>query len=493
MRKSRVSKSKREPSYFEAPAETIVIQEIDPLPQLEQVVRDYAYKNTSIVMRIDYQATTVLLNRHGMAGCLHRLCTDLGFQNPKLGQQLVDRFPKDGLAWLVRALTIYVHNAEKLAELGVDHAAVLRRLLKMVERGVLTQPGAAENGFENEIILCGGWMQASLCATPLNVEPAVLKRLNGLYFPGGLPGKRQLIGTLDPGLLRSGMQTALTRVLDEQLKPWTPPPGEKLERVDFTEMAKIADFLQGFVCTVLTPFPLAYADGPLYQAPYSGCLASSEEVTVDHDTLLGWMSNRGTRVGRDDVYGSPMKAANFHPGRPADQEVLDQIYADLLGEPEFAGKVARLINHTPQHASADGMTYLLPCYPNPAERPREIWRWRMTRTLIHEFMHRITHPDVVGAAGKVDQPQILKEGFVEVFTALVLRRLSDRAANDPELCTLILGPGTPFTPPPAAYLKAGYGQDGVDAQTITNEIGLGQVAIGYFLGDVKRLAITEPQ
>ncbi|TKK89594.1 hypothetical protein FDA94_09410 [Herbidospora galbida] len=497
MRKSRspspVRKSKREPILFEAPAETIEIQEIDPPPVLEQVVRDYSYPNTSIVVRLDYRATSALLNQVGMAGCLQHLCSALGQHNPELGRQLVDRFSPVQLAWLLRALTIYGQNAGKLTDLGVELPTVVRRLLHMVRRDVLTQPGTAGNGFENEVVLCGGWMQASLCAVPLEVEPKVLAELNGLYFPGGLPGRRQLIGALDPDLLRTGLRTALTTVLDDQLKPWDPPPGRQLERVDFAEMAKIADFLQGFICTVLSPFPLAYADGPLYGAPYSGCLASSEEVAVDTDRLLGWMWNRGTRVGRDPNYGAPMKVANYHPGRPADQEALTQIYADLLSDPEFAGKVARLINHTPQHAAADGMTYLLPCYPNPAVRSREIWRWRMTHTLIHEFMHHITHPNVVEAAEGVDQPQILKEGFVEVFTALVMRRLSDRAANDPELRALILGPGTPWTPPPAAYLKAGYGQDGADAQQIADVLGQGNVAVGFFLGDLKRLAIMEHQ
>ncbi|WP_062349257.1 hypothetical protein [Herbidospora yilanensis] len=497
MRKSRssspVRKSKREPILVEAPAETIEIHEIDRPPVLEQVVRDYAYPNTSIVVRLDYRATSALLDQVGMAGSLQHLCAALGQANPELGRQLVERFTPVQLAWLLRALTIYDQNAGKLTELGVDLSTVVRRLLRMVRRNVLTQPGTAGNGFENEVVLCGGWMQASLCATPLKAEPEVLRTLNTLYFPGGLPGRRQVIGALHPELLRTGLEKALTTVLDQQLSPWDPPPGERLERVDFTEMAKIADFLQEFICTVLAPFPLSYADGPLYGAPYSGCLASSEEVPVDNDRLLGWMWNRGTRVGRDPAYEAPMTAANYHPGRPADQEALGRIYAELLSDAEFARKVTKLINHTPQHAAADGMTYLLPCYPNPAVQSRVNCRWRMTRTMIHEFMHRITHPDVVAAAEHVHQPQILKEGFVEVFTALVLRRLSERAANDPETRNLILGPGTPWAPAPDAYLKVGYGQDGLDAQQIADALGRGNVAIGYFLGDLKRLAIMEPQ
>ncbi|GLX95355.1 hypothetical protein [Herbidospora sp. NBRC 101105] len=497
MRKSRsrspVGRSEPQPVYFEAPAETIEIQEIDPLPVLEQATRDHAYPGTSIVVRIDYRNTSALLNRVGMAGSLQQLCAALGQTNADLGRRLAETFTPSQLAWLVRALTIYGANAGKLTELGVDLPTVVRRLIKVVRRGVLTPPGTPGDGFVNEVVLCGGWMQASLCSVPMAVRPQILTALNRLYFPGGLPGRPQVIGPLNPELLRTGLRKSLTRVLDQQLRPWDPPPGERLERVDFTEVRRIADFLEGFICEVLAPFPLAYADGPLYGAPYSGCLTSSEEVAVDHDGLLGWMENRGTRVGRDPAYEAPMTAANYHPGRTADQESLRQIYADLLSDADFARKVGRLINHTPQHAAADGMTYLLPCYPNPAVQSRAEWRWRMTRTMIHEFMHRITHPNVVDAAQHVHQPQILKEGFVEVFTALVLQRLSDHAAADQDVRDLILGPGTPWTPAPEPYLRVGYGQDGADAQQITKVLGRGNVAIGYFLGDVRRLAIMDTQ
>ncbi|MBO3748752.1 hypothetical protein J5X84_21955 [Streptosporangiaceae bacterium NEAU-GS5] len=484
-----------QPSMMTLPPLMLLEPEIVLRPD-QDAPTTFELTGTGVTATIDYSAGIELAERKGMAFCLSSLCQNLGFDGAEICQTFVESAPKERQDWLMRALTIYAGNLGLIKGLNMKTFEVFLRLHIMATKSqpvAPMMPGITASGFEQQVIFLGGWMPAQLCALPSPAKP-VLKRIRLYYFPGGVPdpqtGRRvSRIEELNAELLHTGMTKALKDVVDDQLFGWTPPENEELEAVDFAEIATMAAFVEEYVKKALHPYPLAYIEGPCYKGSYASDILSTADGQIDDDMMTNWMVNRGTHVGRMAKWGQPLSAASYDPGRSSDRDELTRVYHALLSDQGFTEKLRRLIALTPRHNPGNGKVYIEPVYPNRLHIRKAVWRWRITNTLIHEFMHRITHPKVITAAEQTHQPQILKEGFVEVFTVKVMKKLVADAATDPVMRDLLLGIGTTWELPHTSSLEVGYGAEGKDAESIDQEVGEANSSTAFFLGEVRLIGL----
>ena len=127
--------------------------------------------------------------------------------------------------------------------------------------------------------------------------------------------------------------------------------------------------------------------------------------------------------------------------------------------------------------------------------------WDLFMTLVHEFMHLVTHPnygnaaDLIGGGGR----DILIEGMDEHMSQQVWPAVRDRAFGDLALRTLVEGPFLNDPAPKAEDYADGseidkrikghvYDSMG-DADAIASRVGEANVRAAYFMGHVEAIGI----
>ncbi|MEU6778307.1 hypothetical protein ABZ912_03825 [Nonomuraea angiospora] len=393
----------------------------------------------------------------------------VGKENPEMAQ------------WFLRALCFLTANQETLGKLGVQPKALVQRLINTAKKQVRVSMSAPNHGFEMQVLQVGGLMRERLLLDCSALNDQTKGWLLTLYNPGKNPEK--IIGPLDPGLLRTLMRTALTEVVVSEYKVWHTKSGNFTEPHPIKDIGEIADFIQGFLKEKYGEFPLAAIESPYHNGwTYSHELLSTESKPGDDAELLGWLVNRGDYVG----YGGPYTQANYNPNRPEDKNVLLAIYKELLGHQNFRKYLKKVSQLTACHTKGTGKVMVQPWYHNPEVTTHVQFRWKRARTLIHEFLHALTHKNVYDV--KAGHKQILLEGFTELITVEVFKQLILQVQADDKTRKVILGEEE-YADPDPKYLQLGYADAGVKATLIAKRVGLNNILAAYFLGETKLIGL----
>src|SRR5271157_879613 len=123
-------------------------------------------------------------------------------------------------------------------------------------------------------------------------------------------------------------------------------------------------------------------------------------------------------------------------------------------------------------------------------------RWNTIRTLCHELMHALAHPDLFAAtsssprfANGITFDQVLVEGFAEVLVVQLFKFLRTTAAGNASLLSKLTQGVTGTCTPPTTPINLGYRAAGANAQTILGEVGDDRFRAAYFHGRISLIGL----
>nr|WP_062337098.1 hypothetical protein [Herbidospora sakaeratensis] len=391
--------------------------------------------------------------------------------------------------WVMRALCLLSDNAEALAAMGVDPKKAVDRLMAMARKQSRLSISAPSHGFEMQILQVGGFVEGKLLAGLDPPDPSKVLKLLALYHPARTErGEILVLPPLDARQLDAQMKNLMYKVVISEWKAWR-ETGKPMEVHAIGDIAKVAGFLQGWLKDRFGTFPLAAVDSLYHNGwTYEKQLVSTQSKPGDDNELLGWLMNRGQLIGWGKNYGAPFAAASYDPSRKQDRDALQRIYADLLGNPQFKQALKAVSRLTACCSKGQGKIMVQPFFPSTKVMSRVQFRWRQARTLIHEFLHALTHQNLTEASWNIGEGQVLTEGLTDLLTAHFFAQLVDEVRSNGEIRQLILG-DEPFEEPAAKHLEVGYGTAGQKAKTIKALVGLDNLMAAYFLGAVKFIGL----
>lgn len=124
---------------------------------------------------------------------------------------------------------------------------------------------------------------------------------------------------------------------------------------------------------------------------------------------------------------------------------------------------------------------------------RRVARWKILHSLIHEYLHTVTHPDFRSAARQLEASSLAVEGFTEYFTGPVylgLKRRAESESIDDSIRMDIEGDLGPDFAIPDHHTSSRYYQQynpGIERiRGLTNEESL---RVAYFMGRVEYLGL----
>ena len=180
-----------------------------------------------------------------------------------------------------------------------------------------------------------------------------------------------------------------------------------------------------------------------------------------------------------------------------DHKAHDRVRALWLSKHDGKRKASEMARAWPAEASTGTVFLQL----RDAGYQNKVGMWDLFMTLVHEFMHLVTHPnygnaaDLIGGGGR----DILIEGMDEHMSQQVWPAVRDRAFGDLALRTLVEGPFLNDPAPKAEDYADGseidkrikghvYDSMG-DADAIASRVGEANVRAAYFMGHVEAIGI----
>ncbi|MFC5823065.1 hypothetical protein [Nonomuraea insulae] len=392
----------------------------------------------------------------------------------------------EGQLRMAHAMALYESNRVP----GSDDAQAIEWLLKW---GRLSKalPGDSGQRFEREALSASGLVKRLLINGLAPLTDKTVAELESIYSPAYVSTGTGTVRKTPPlkiGLLRNGLFRGLTQLVDGQIAYFEPGKGVKLQRDSMDWFKEQATHVQDYVKFECGPYPLANPDsGLLTGYELSTHLESTEAVQLNDRRLLGYLLNRAQVVGYGSAYGKPFATADFDGLR--DEDALYDLMGELLRKPGMRDKVGRCLQLTGSHSS-DGTIRMNPVIPPETSIGRTELRWNQLRTLIHEFLHHLSHPDFNDKADTIGHGQIIDEGFVDMITAIIFRQLADEIGKKPEMAERFLRIKEPAKPS-ARQLTTGYAEAGKGADQITGKIGQDRAYAGFFLGATKFLGFKK--
>ncbi|WP_204044547.1 hypothetical protein [Acrocarpospora phusangensis] len=232
--------------------------------------------------------------------------------------------------------------------------------------------------------------------------------------------------------------------------------------------------------------------GPDRRGPEAGPeIAGTAETTLEvaaEDVTLEVVTPEV--VGTPESADAPFVRAGYVGSNPEHVAALRRILGEWLdADTERANRIGALYLRTASHGTEEGMISLQPFAPTrawsgelPADQVRAFWRWRTLNTMVHEFMHRLTHPAFAAKAATIGHSQIIAEGIVELVAHRIFLSLVRESFKSPEVRLSLLGDIPADSRPDKGTLRVGYGTAGVRAAQISETVGMDNVHAAFFLG-----------
>jgi hypothetical protein len=264
----------------------------------------------------------------------------------------------------------------------------------------------------------------------------------------------------------------------------------------------VGDAIQTQARSFFSPFTITARDnrwlaGWQYSAHISSVTtdAAGNPAAVSRDERLNLIRNRATIMGLSTANGpSLFSRTNFDSNRAADATAFETVVTTLEADPTVQSLVDDLIRHTGRHIRTThevGISTEVSTASSECET-----RWLTVRTLCHELMHALAHPDFIAAVSSsprfpsgINADQVLVEGFAEVLGVQLFRFLRSTAAGDAALLALLTQGVTGTCTPPTTAITLGYGDAAANAQAIRNEVLDERFRAAYFHGRVSLIGL----
>ncbi len=223
-------------------------------------------------------------------------------------------------------------------------------------------------------------------------------------------------------------------------------------------------------------------------------LADATTRPLSEGDILGW-----TEYFMDNGSYPPAgvgKSHNFDNTRAKPDRAEHDRVRDVWLASGGRAKASQMIRSWPAEAGS-GTVYLQ--LRDPAYQDR-VGMWDLFGTLVHEFLHLVTHPnysdtaDAIGGGAR----DILVEGMDDHMAQQVWPDVRDRIAGDPGLRTLVEGPFAATVANANDYdeggaidkaIKAHHYDSMADADKIATQVGESNARGAFFMGHVEALGI----
>jgi hypothetical protein len=331
--------------------------------------------------------------------------------------------------WVLYGLDLLKDNSAT----ALDKAQAVSRLITHAP-SASTKPTASVNfDFENEALSVSGWFEKGLTSgiTPLtNVRKSFVQNLlnpnTSSSGSSSCPSPRPSSDQLNSSQLQTDMPKELKTYLQSVSVP------TKVTTQSMPSLQTVANLIQGRARNYFAP----YADKSsgsgntvVQQWQYSAHLASAQgpSGTPSTDKRIAYLASRAGIVGDQGLF----KKVHFDFRCTADKGVLDGIVKGM--EPltdirALVDPILRQKSYTDQTSSPKGV--VLNTALDATQYDECLARWASIKTMCHELMHVMVHPDFRSAEkGRT----ILTEGFPEVLGHQLYSDIAKDATSDPKL------------------------------------------------------------
>ena len=399
-------------------------------------------------------------------------------------------------SWVLFALDLLADNTVQVP--GLAKATAFSRAVDRAPTSATTALGSANQAFEREVLTVSGWFEEALSrgltapgpTDQLVIDPILNPPAAASAPPGGV-FDAATFNTELPILTRAKLAAS-------SLDPANWPAGTAAQPI--AQVQSVGDVIQDRARTFFSPFSTTARDNRWLEGwQYSANIHSvttdaagnPAPVTAFDRTQL--LNNRAQGAGRDSSSGpSLFSRTNFDTQR--DGAAFDAVVAALDADPAVQAMVERQFRHT-GHLERPSLQVAISTEVNAA--PTECaTRWSTIRTLCHELMHSLAHPDFVAATTStprfpsgVDHPQVLVEGCAEVLGVQLFNDLRVSAVTNAALRTSLSQGLTGSCTPPGAVATPGYRDAGSGAETIRQQVGDERFRAAYFYGRVALMGL----
>ncbi len=399
--------------------------------------------------------------------------------------------------WVLYGLDVLSENTAQAP--GLNRPRAFQRLVDRAPSSTTRALGTPSLAFEHEVLTTSGWGEEAISggltaptATDLTVIDPLLNPPPDSSAPPG--------GVFDPVTFNAELPVLTTAVLSGgALNPanWPGARPQPLADVQSVGNAIQAQALSFFAPYADTARDNRWLDGWQYASQISSVTtdAAGAPRTIPRDERLSLIRNRATIAGQDDSSGpSLFSRVNFDSNRHDDGLAFDAVVAALEADPVVQPLVDDLLRHT---GRTNRLTHEVGIATEVSTASSECTtRWNTIRTLCHELMHALAHPDFFAATTSsprfpsgVTFDQVLVEGFAEVLGVQLFLSVRTKAAGSAGLLTQLTQGVAGSCTPPTTPITLGYHAAGANAQAILGQVGNDRFRAAYFHGRVSLIGL----
>ena len=388
--------------------------------------------------------------------------------------------------WMLLGLRLLRDNTA--AAPGLNRGQAVDRLLAYAPSTVHPIIGVTSFDGEHEVLEVTGWFEVALTASLTAPTGTARSDIQTIVNPPPTTGSAS-----DP-LDVSAFQTRLGPALRFLVTAIDPANRASVGTRSISAFQSLGDVLLAEARTFFSPLADA-ASGNVYglQPPLSGStlIFDVTATTPSLDQRIGYLSNRAEIVGRNTDSSNPIFTdtnifadVHFDASRAADRQELLNLVTTLEADPAINAIVDRLIQNTGRKSGQGASTRIGLVTEFDSSRFTACQdHWLGIRTLCHELLHALVHPNFQASATPLGFPQVVREGFTEVLGVELFNDRVVPKANSNATFKATLEAGVTGAPCPApASTSVGYQAAGAGANVIRNKAGEQNFRAAYFLG-----------
>lgn len=395
--------------------------------------------------------------------------------------------------WLLFGLDILSENTT-----GAPGLSRVQAFERLVERALISTTrglGTASFAFEHEVLTVSGWFEQAMANGLLPPSPAQQLVIDPLLNPppsaSAPPG-----GLLDLATLQAELPVLTRARLGLSANDPNNWPGTRVQPL--AQVQSVGDVIQAQARVFFSPFSETARDNRWLAAwQYSGNIQSvttdalGNPAAVTAAERLSLLRNRATGAARDNRAGDSLfSRTNFDADRDAAQ--FDILLTAMNSDPIVRATLERQFRHT-GHLERPSLQVAISTEVSSGVSECDT-RWRTVRTLCHELMHSLAHPDFITAiAGSTRFPtgvnfdQVLVEGFAEVLGVQLFNNLI--ASTDATLLASLTQGVPGACARPTTTVSLGYPPAGPSAELIRAQIGNQRFRAAYFHGQTSLIGL----
>jgi hypothetical protein len=397
--------------------------------------------------------------------------------------------------WVLYALDVLSENTAKAP--GLNRAQAFQRLVDHAPSSTTRALGTPSLAFEREVLITSGWGEEAISGRLTAPTAATLAVIDPLLNPPpdatAPPG-----GVFDSATFNAELPSLTSTVLTHASQNPANWPGTRAQPL--ADVQSVGNAVQAQALSFFAPYADTARDNRWLEAwQYASNISSvTTDATgnprpVSTDERLRFISNRATDAGQDDTHGpSLFSRVNFDPTR--DAAAFDAVVAALEADPVVQPLVDDLARHT---GRTTRLTHEVGISTEVSTaKPECATRWNTIRTLSHELMHALAHPDFFAATSSsprfpngITFDQLLVEGFAEVLGVQLFLFLRTTAAGNAGLLGQLNQGVTGTCTPPTTPVPLGYHAAGANAQIILGQVGNDRFRAAYFHGRVSLIGL----